>query len=203
MTCGPSRSVAMLVTASCAELLVACAGGVDHAGTGTVRATSTTPTTAAPRAPAPEPAAAAMATAARQLLTVDHTFGSGSTPFTTFLVLDHTDPEAGAGGPLAPTGSSRPLTDGERSAIEARLDPLGEVVWIADPADHRTQDLRPTVEGSAIVGLGEPEIGAGTALVPVSLWCGGLCGTWFTYSLASDGFDGWTVQGIEGPRAIS
>jgi hypothetical protein len=45
-------------------------------------------------------------------------------------------------------------------------------------------------------------IDGATGLVPVSLWCGGLCGTWLTYRL--DFADGaWAVTGTEGPRAIS
>lgn len=60
----------------------------------------------------------------------------------------------------------------------------------------------PTVEGAVILGFGEAVIQIETGLVPVSLWCGGRCGTWFTYRL--DVVDGsWVVTGIEGTIAIS
>lgn len=143
-----------------------------------------------------------MATAAHQLVTVDHTFGSGASPFATFLVHDHTDPTAGSVDDST-GGESRPLTDAERAAIESRLSPLGEVIWIDNPADFRTENLTPTIEGAVIIGLGEPTIDADTALAPVSLWCGGLCGTWFTYSLTQDAAGEWAIEGIEGPIAIS
>jgi hypothetical protein len=131
-----------------------------------------------------------MAVALEQLVTVDHTFGDGPPPFTDYLVQTSLD----EGG--------RALTDDERSSIEAALSSLGEVQWIDDPDEFRTDDLRPTVEGGVILGVGEPEIDGDAALVPVSLWCGGLCGTWLTYQVeVVDG--GWTVTGIEGPIAIS
>ena len=149
-----------------------------------------------------DPTPEILAAAAHQLVTVDHTFGSGPPPFTAFLVQERIDPAAGTA--TAPDGAeARALTADERFAIEQRLAPLGTVTWIADPDDHRTEDLRPTVEGAAIVGLGEPTIDGDTALAPVSLWCGGLCGTWLTYTLTGDADGTWTVDGIEGPIAIS
>jgi hypothetical protein len=52
------------------------------------------------------------------------------------------------------------------------------------------------------LGVGEPTIDGNSALVPVSLWCGGLCGTWLTYRVElTDGT--WSVTGIEGPVAVS
>ncbi|MEZ5174857.1 MAG: hypothetical protein R2823_01440 [Acidimicrobiia bacterium] len=142
-----------------------------------------------------------MARALVELVTKDHTFGTGPSPFSEYLVLDHVDPAAGdtSGGS---GGSTRALTDAERAAIVAALSPLGSVRWIDDPAEWRTGDLQPAVEGAAIVGVGEPVIMGSTGLVPVSLWCGGLCGTWFTYRL--DLVDNeWVVIGPEGPVAIS
>ncbi|MFN2487699.1 MAG: hypothetical protein ABR609_14035 [Acidimicrobiia bacterium] len=60
----------------------------------------------------------------------------------------------------------------------------------------------PTIEGAVIVGVGEPVVEDDTGLVPVSLWCGGTCGTWFTYRL--DLIDSSrVVTGIEGTIAIS
>jgi hypothetical protein len=141
-----------------------------------------------------------MAAALVQLITVDHTFGQGPPPFTEYLIQTRLDPFAGnvTGGGEA----GRVLTSAEREAIEAVIAPFGPVRWIDDPAQWRTEDLRPTVEGAVILGVGEPTITGDTGLVAISLWCGGTCGTWFTYRL--DLIDGaWTVTGIEGPIAIS
>lgn len=143
---------------------------------------------------------AVMAAAVQELITVDHTFGDGPPPFTQYLLLDATDPAAGSGD--AGDAASRPLIDSERSAIEAAVSQLGPVQWIDDAEAYRTEDLRPTVEGAVIIGVGEPILDQDGALVPVSLWCGGLCGTWLTYRVELVD-DAWTVTGIEGPIAIS
>ncbi len=147
--------------------------------------------------PTPEMMAAALV----ELVTVDHTFGSGPSPFIEYLIQERIDPSAGA--PTASTDeTTRPLTDSERGAIEDALSPFGAVRWIADPADYRTDDLVPTIEGAAILGVGEPIIDNESGLVPVSMWCGGVCGTWLTYRLDFIS-DVWAVTGIEGPIAVS
>lgn len=141
-----------------------------------------------------------MAAALEQLVTVDHTFGQGPPPFTEYLLQASTDPFAGSatgGG-----GKSRLLTDDERQAIEAVISGFGPVRWIDDPDEWRTPELRPTVDGAVILGIGEATIEGETGVVPVSLWCGGVCGTWLTYGLEQ--VDGaWAVTGIEGPVAMS
>jgi len=154
--------------------------------------------------PPPEPSASAsaevMAAALVQLITVDHTFGEGPPPFTEYLIQAKIDPFAG--NPTGGERPTRPLTSEEQAAIEFALGAYGPVRWIDDPADWRTDDLLPSIEGAVILGVGEPILNGDTALVPVSLWCGGLCGTWLTYRL--DLVDGaWTVTGIEGPISIS
>ncbi len=143
---------------------------------------------------------AIMAAAVEQLIAVDNTFGEGPPPFSQYLLLDAVDPAAGSGE--AVDAAVRPLTASERSATEAVVSLFGPVQWIGDAEEYRTEDLRPTVEGAVIIGVGEPVLDQGGALVPVSLWCGGSCGTWLTYrvELANGA---WTVTGIEGPIAIS
>lgn len=162
-------------------LLVACGGGGPEATSGVAD-------TGGP-----------MAVALFEVATTDNTFG-GEPVFDQFLVLDHTDPGAGGTGDGAP---ARPLTDRERSAIEGALNGLGEVTWIEDADEWRTEDLVPVLRGSVILGVGEPEsIDDDSYLVPVSLWCGGLCGTWLTYRV--DLVDGvWAVVEIVGPVMIS
>lgn len=140
-----------------------------------------------------------MAAALAQLVTEDNTFGGGPPPFSRYLVQSSTDPAAGDGS----TGSAaRALTEAEQAAVGAVLEPFGPVEFIDDPDEWRTPNLTPTVEGAVILGVGEPEIDGDSALVPVSLWCGGLCGTWLTYRINLVD-DAWTVSGVEGPIAIS
>ena len=142
-----------------------------------------------------------LAAAIGELVSKDHTFGQGPPPFTEYLIQANLDPSAGN---ATGTGQeiARGLTDAERTAIEAVVRPFGPVRWIEDPDEWRTSDLRPVIEGAVILGVGEPSVGDKTGLVPVSLWCGGLCGTWLTYRL--DLVDGaWKVTGTEGPIAIS
>ena len=94
------------------------------------------------------------------------------------------------------------MTFAEQAAIEGAVETFGAVRWITDPNEFITDELAPTIDGAAIIGVGEPEFDGDEALVPVSLWCGGLCGTWLTFKLAfTDG--GWEVTGIEGPISIS
>lgn len=142
-----------------------------------------------------------LAAAVVELITKNHTFGDGPPPFTDYLIQSSLDPFAGV-----PTGDGetevRQLTDDERAAIELAVEPFGLVRWIDDPGDFQTEDLTPTIEGAAIIGVGEPSFDGDEALVPVSLWCGGLCGTWLTYRLTLTDA-GWQVAGTEGPIAVS
>jgi hypothetical protein len=142
-----------------------------------------------------------LAAAVLELITENHTFGDGPPPFTEFLIQSSLDPFAGN-----PTGDTavdvRQLTDAERSAIESVVEPFGAVRWIDDPSEWQTVDLAPTIDGAVIIGVGEPTFDNDEALVPVSLWCGGTCGTWLTYRLARAD-QGWQVTGIEGPIAVS
>jgi hypothetical protein len=142
-----------------------------------------------------------LAAAILELITEDHTFGDGPPPFTDYLIQSKFDPFAGT-----PTGTEeanpRLLTVEEQAAIESAVGGYGEVQWIDDPDVFRTTDLMPTIEGAVILGVGEPVFDGDDALVPVSLWCGGLCGTWLTYKLSLTD-TGWVVTGIEGPIAVS
>jgi hypothetical protein len=143
-----------------------------------------------------------MAAALEHLVTRNHTFGDGPPPFSHYLVQSHTDPRAGSSGDDDGGGERRPLTAAESDAIEGAVRPFGPVRWIDDPGDWRTDDLRPTIDGSAILGVGEPTIDRTSALVPVSLWCGGECGTWLTYRLDLVD-DTWRVTATDGPITIA
>lgn len=111
-------------------LAAACGNDTTEIGSGDEPESTTAPE--GPADPTPE----ILAAAAHQLVTVDHTFGSGPPPFTAFLVQEPIDPAAGTA--TAPDGTeARALNSEERAAIEQRLAPLGTVTWIADPDDYR------------------------------------------------------------------
>jgi hypothetical protein len=141
--------------------------------------------------------AGAMAAALLHLVVVDNTFGQGSSPFVEYVIGSRTDPRAGAVS--APSGAdSRTLTDAERRAIEDALSDLGPVSWV----DDLDQAMVETADLKAVLGVGEPLLEGDTGLVPVSMWCGSMCGTWLTYRV--ERINGvWTVTGIEGPIAVS
>jgi hypothetical protein len=141
------------------------------------------------------------AVALRQMVVDENTFGGGGNPFSEFLVQAGLDPAAGTAAPGV-QDLVRPLSDEERGAIETALTPIAPMRWIDDPAEWRTEDLMAVVEGSAILGVGPITFDDDGALVPMSMWCGGLCGTWFTYRVV-DSDQGWVVSGIEGPIAVS
>ena len=142
-----------------------------------------------------------MAAALVELITKDHHFGEGPPPFTEYLIQNRIDLSAGNATASA-SGPARRLTDAEREAVEQAVTEYGVVRWIDDPSDWVTPDLVPTIEGAAILGVGEPVIETDTGLVPVSMWCGGVCGIWLTYRL--DLVDAvWVVTDIEGPIAVS
>lgn len=148
--------------------------------------------------------AALMAAALTQLVTEDHTFGDGLPPFTEYLIETSTvtNSVVASGDEDDTKDSARPLSDDERFAVESAIAAFGPVRWVTNPDEWRTDDLTPVIDGSVILGVGIPSVDGDGALVPVSLWCGGLCGTWLTYRLEL--IEGaWQVIGIEGPIAIS
>ncbi len=174
--------------------------GVLATACGSEGSTSTVP----PEGSSPD-SAAIYAVALNQLVTVDNAFGGEGNPWSELLVLASLDPSAGdatfRGGAPEPR-QVRPLTAEERNVIEAALSPLAPIRWIDDADEWRTDDLMPVIPGSAILGVGAITFDDEGALVPMSMWCGGLCGTWFTYRVTS-GEAGWVVSGIEGPIAVS
>lgn len=156
-------------------------------------------TSAPPTTSVPETTASPIPAALVELATKDHTFGTGASPFKMHLILDHLDPTAGAD---QTSEATRQLTVAERSAVQTAFLEVGETQWIQDSKDWISDDLRPVLDESVILGVGEPRFEGSTAFVPVSLWCGGLCGTWFTYELELVDGD-WQVVGIDGAVAIS
>jgi hypothetical protein len=126
--------------------------------------------------------------ATMHLLRNDTTFGPGHV-FPTVLVVDHLK-------------DGTPLTADQITALTAAISNLGGVQFISDQDDFVTDDLRPTIDGAAIITLAAPDIDGNGATIDMGMWCGGLCGIWLTYALEV-GDAGWEVLGTVGPIAIS
>ena len=142
-----------------------------------------------------------MAAALVELITENHGFGDGPAPFTVYLIQNRIDPSAITVD--APTDESiRSLTDAEMRAIEDAVSEHGIVRWIDDATEWQTPNLVPSIDGAAILGVGVPVVEGQSGLVPVSMWCGGVCGVWLTYRLDLIN-KAWVVTDIEGPVAVS
>jgi hypothetical protein len=126
--------------------------------------------------------------ATMHLLRNDTTFGPGHV-FPTVLIVDHLKD-----GPA--------LADDQKAALDTAVSTLSDVRFIAGQDDFVTDDLRPTIEGAAIITLGVPDVDGNKATIDMEMWCGGLCGIWLTYALEV-GDAGWEVLGTVGPIAIS
>ena len=223
------RSILVALALSLVLVLGACGGGELVAGAPSTVPVATVPVSAVPATSAPASSAppatdpgptttgrptpagdtAQLMAAALQRLVDDEGELPGSTA--TFLVRRAIDRYAGVTGgdsdgedTVDPAGGccGRPLTDEELAAIEAALAPSGTVQFIDDAAEGRTADGLPAAEGGVILGVGEPDIDGDTALIPVSMWCGSLCGTYLSYR-ADRTPDGWRIVGPDGPIAVS
>ncbi len=126
--------------------------------------------------------------ATMHLLTNDTTFAPGHV-FGVVLVVDHLK-------------DGTALTGVQIDALTTEISDLSEVRFIPDQNDFITDDLRPTIDGAAIITLGAPDIDGNEATIDMEMWCGGLCGIWLTYALEI-GEAGWEVLGTVGPIAIS
>lgn len=142
----------------------------------------------------------------RRLVTDDHTFGGGASPFKHVYVVDGPIPNAGgpeaARNPFGP--ASAPFPPDVVAGIEEELVDLPPVTFIADGNDVRRgeQGMEGVKNDGVIISLGPLEPKNGTIHVSNNLWCGGLCGQWLTYVLVED--DGrWKITGTTGPVGIS
>jgi hypothetical protein len=126
--------------------------------------------------------------ATMHLLRNDTTFGPGHV-FPAVLIVDRLK-------------DGTPLTADQIAALTTAVSSLSDVRFIASQDDFITDDLRPTIEGAALLTLGSPDIDGNEATIDMGMWCGGLCGIWLTYALEV-GDAGWEVLGTVGPIAIS
>jgi hypothetical protein len=169
-------TVLVLVLAACATVLPS-----SDPGPSTTRPTSTTVS----ESPAVDEI---LVQATMHLLRNDTTFGEGHV-FPKVLVVDRMKDGA-------------PLTSDQMAALSTAISKLSEVEFIGDPKDFITDDLRPTIDGAAIITLGPVTIDGSDATIDMEMWCGSLCGIWLTYALEV-GDAGWEVLGTVGPIAVS
>jgi hypothetical protein len=118
----------------------------------------------------------------------DTSFGEGHV-FGTVLVVDEMK-------------DGTPLTPDQVTVLTEAISNLSEVEFIDAKDEFITDDLRPTIEGAAIITLGPVTSDGNNATVDMEMWCGGLCGIWLTYALEV-GDAGWEVLGTVGPIAVS
>ena len=140
----------------------------------------------------------------RRLVTKDHTFGGGPSPFGYVYVVDGAIP--GAGNPMKNFRqvASEPFADDLKQEILDRLTDLPPVEFVLDPDDVREgkNGMGGVEDFGVIITLGLIERKAAKVHVSNRLWCGGLCGQWLTYVLEPRG-NAWRITGTTGPYAIS
>lgn len=139
----------------------------------------------------------------RRLVTKDHTFGGGPSPFEYVYVVD--GPIPGAGNVrMGLRPSPQRFPEAVKRAIEGRLGDLPPLEFIADPDSVRLgrQGIGGVENDGVILSLGPIETVQAEVQVSTGLWCGGTCGQWLTYVLGQDG-GRWGITGTTGPYAIS
>jgi hypothetical protein len=139
----------------------------------------------------------------RRLITVDHTFGSGPSPFDRVFIVDGV--AADAGGPAAvPAGSVKPFSPEVKAGIIRELADLPPVEFVANPDSVVVGEKRCAHvkwEG-VLITLGPISGGKDSVTVPNGLFFACLGGQWLTYELEHADGD-WQVTGTKGPIAIS
>jgi hypothetical protein len=134
-----------------------------------------------------------LADAIERLVTVDNTFGGGN-PFARIEVATviGADPD----WPLEPLALEM---------IAAAIQPLAAVEFIPDAKaaiDRYFEAERAGGDLVTVVSIDDVRIDGDRAELDMALWCGSLCGTWFTYE-AKLGPGGWEILGTTGSVAIS
>ncbi|GAC82074.1 hypothetical protein SAMN04488550_0050 [Gordonia malaquae] len=140
----------------------------------------------------------------RQLVLIDHSFGSGPpTPFRQVYVLDS---YASGSGDMVIVTDGPPLDADLKNAIANQPGDMPPVEFIArreDKGHVERQGLTAVDNDGVIVGLAPLAYqGEGTVHVGAGYWCGGDCGLAVTYVV--DKVHGhWQVTGQTGPMSIA
>jgi hypothetical protein len=138
----------------------------------------------------------------RRIVTKDHTFGRGKSPFEHVYVVDGVVKEA---GDVRRQGQPRkPFSEEIKLGIREELRDLPPVSFLRDADSVRAgEDGLVKVKGNGvIITLGPISDGDDRVKVGTNLRCSELCGQWSTYVLERDG-EVWRVTGTVGPVAIS
>jgi hypothetical protein len=134
----------------------------------------------------------------RQLVTEDHTFGSGPPPFDRVFVLDGADAEAG--DPMAvPPSTVEPFSPAVQAGIIRELADLPPVKFVADrDSIVITKHECAQVKGDGVlITLGPISGGPDRVTVPSDMFEACLAGLWVTYELERAD-DRWLVVGTDG-----
>jgi hypothetical protein len=141
----------------------------------------------------------------RRLVTRDHTFGRGPSPFDSVYVVNGALNEAGdpLGGDLfgpAPERFPSQVVEGIKEELQD-LPPL-RFIGNGSRARRGTQGVGGVKKNGVIISLGPVVRKSGRVQVANGLWCGSTCGQWLTYVLRrAEGQ--WTIAGTTGPYIIS
>jgi hypothetical protein len=148
--------------------------------------------------------AAIYAAVIRQLVTKDHTFGSGPSPFDHVYVLDGVIADAGSPRMPAYQEVGRPFRPILKRSILARLADLPKIEFVR--GSRRVvidEDDCPRVRGEGVLlSLGPISGSERRVTVANSLFFACLGGQWLTYVLEPAAGD-WRVVGTKGPVAVS
>ncbi len=155
-------------------------------------------------AAAAERTAAIYAAVVRQLITKDHTFGSGPPPFKRVYIMDGVVPDASDPVTSAFSNPRERFSEELKSSIVRSVTELPPIEFVSDARDVVVNwDECPRVKAEgALISLGPISGGARRAAVPNGLFFACLGGQWLTYVVERE--DGvWEVVGTKGPVAVS
>lgn len=141
----------------------------------------------------------------RRLVTRDHTFGRGPSPFEHVYVVNGAITDVGdpqAGDPFGP--APEPFPSAVVEGIKEQLQTLPRVRFIIDGNRVRRgkQGMGGVKNDGVIISLGPIERKNRFVQVSNRLWCSGDCGQWLTYVLRQSE-SRWRITGTTGPYAIS
>ncbi|MGH2820952.1 MAG: hypothetical protein ACRDJ5_09905, partial [Actinomycetota bacterium] len=143
--------------------------------------------------------AAIYAAVIHRLVSRDHTFGGGKSPFEHVYVVDGAVAMAGHVMKAGKLGA--PFAHSAKGAIRRRLRSLPPIDFVRDPDSVRS-GVGEVENNGVIITLGPIPSGRNKVEVENNLWCGGLCAQWLTYVLERQE-EKWRITGTTGPYAIS
>ena len=140
----------------------------------------------------------------RRLVTKDHTFGTGPSPFERVYVVDGVAADVGDRTAVTPA-TVEPFSPTVRAGILAELRDLPPVEFVSDPASVVTGEKRcARVFGKgALITVGAISGDGEKVSVPSDLFFSCLGALRLNYVLERAAHGGWQVVGTKGPVVIS